>query len=331
VVNGEEISAPQRTDVSIGFFILVPVAWGVHKYAAKLVLAQETPDGWAIRAVLDPDNALDANNDFMVDTDNLGNIHFLYFSSKGGSYYYLIFGGLTGAGGSGPLSQPELRYAEVPLDQLLTSAAATQSQKPDAVGSPWLSIKGTQLAPMSFFAGGQVTRESVDLRPLNRRFSVGRGTGEVKGFMFSSDTNFLDANREWFEAEASRSWVEVGILNGEWLPGFTILTADGLQDSGVWWSDEKKTVIRKDANGNLHALLQSCKSGFWHNRCSMNYFVKKDGDWSAPLALASANYWGDTDRSLAIDNSGAVFAAWVNEAGNFTGRWLRPHKEVPQE
>jgi hypothetical protein len=169
------------------------------------------------------------------------------------------------------------------------------------------------------------------LRPLNRRFSVGRGTGEVKGFMFSSDTNFLDANREWFEAEASRSWVEVGILNGEWLPGFTILTADGLQDSGVWWSDEKKTVIRKDANGNLHALLQSCKSGFWHNRCSMNYFVKKDGDWSAPLALASANYWGDTDRSLAIDNSGAVFAAWVNEAGNFTGRWLRPHKEVPQE
>ena len=98
------------------------------------MLAQETPDGWAIRAVLDPDNALDANNDFMVDTDNLGNIHFLYFSSKGGSYYYLIFGGLTGAGGSGPLSQPELRYAEVPLDQLLTSAAATQNQKPNEVG-----------------------------------------------------------------------------------------------------------------------------------------------------------------------------------------------------
>lgn len=67
--NGEEVRAPQRTDVTVGFFILIPIAWWSHKYASKLVLAQETGDGWLIRAVLDADTQLDADRDFMMETD----------------------------------------------------------------------------------------------------------------------------------------------------------------------------------------------------------------------------------------------------------------------
>ena len=333
VIRGEEINAPQRTDISLGFFILIPVAWGSHKYASKLVLAQETPDGWVIRAVLDPDNPLDANDDFMVDTDNLGNIHFLYFATKGGSFYYLIFGGFSGAGGSGPLAKPELRYAELPLDQLLAFAAATQYQKSNEINGPWLPLKGAQLDPMQFLLGKQSINIGEELRPLNRRFSVGRATGEVDGLIFSLNTPFFDTNGQLSQTPANfPSWLEVSIRDGKWMPGFIVLTAADLPDSGYWWSDEKKTVIRKDANGNLHALLDSWISGFWHSRCYMNYFVKNDGEWSAPMVFANGNDCGGAkDRSLTMDKSGAVFAAWVNGEGKFIGRWLSPLKEVPQD
>jgi len=80
VIKGEEISAPERTDYTFGLFLVVPFVYWSHEHASKLVLAQESQNGWIVRAVVDPDTPMDANSDFMVGTDSLGNINFLSFT-----------------------------------------------------------------------------------------------------------------------------------------------------------------------------------------------------------------------------------------------------------
>jgi hypothetical protein len=70
-------------------------------------------------------------------------------------------------------------------------------------------------------------------------------------------------------------------------------------------------------------LLESSGTEAGGSRFSMNYLLRDGVNWSAPRTLGSSSLWTH-DCSLAVDDSGVAFAAWVNEEGKFIGRWIRP-------
>ncbi|MHB8093254.1 MAG: hypothetical protein ACYDH8_16905 [Syntrophales bacterium] len=57
----------------------------------------------------------------------------------------------------------------------------------------------------------------------------------------------------------------------------------------------------------------------------MCYFINTGDDWSAPLVLGSSGRI-DSQRSLAVDAAGRVFAAWQSRSNRVVGRWILPKK-----
>jgi hypothetical protein len=117
--------------------------------------------------------------------------------------------------------------------------------------------------------------------------------------------------------------MEVGILDGSWLPCIDVVTAEDLPDSTYRaFSD---AVIETDAKGNLYALVQHSNIGFWTSDHFLDYLQKSGNNWFAPLTLGTSSGFR-TPRRLAVTDSGGVFAAWVNKDGKFVGRWISLHK-----
>lgn len=323
VIKGEEIAAPERTDYTYGLFFLVPFVYWSHEYASKLVLAQESEDGWILRAVVDPDTTMDANSDFMVGTDNLGNIHFLYFTSIGGGTFIFFAGNYSG-GVSGTAPEPELRYAQLTFDQLLAHSIDTQNQlsSKDSTPRQWMTIRGIPLTHKPFVKkDSNYNHAYLVLRPLSKTFSLNKATREINGLMYAHICTLDDGERQLPLLGPDLAWVGLSIREGRWTPGFNIVTAEDFPTPNYSWSQFGK-VIKTDAKGNKHVLLEGLEPGFWKARKYMNYLVKDDINWSAPLSLGSSNLWS-YDSSLAVDDSGVAFAAWVNKEGKFIGRWIR--------
>jgi hypothetical protein len=316
VIKGEEIGAPARKDWTVGWFILVPLAWWSNTQAAKLVVAQLSDERWIIRAVLDADSPLDANRDFMVDTDNEGNIYFLYFASRGGGMFALVVGaapGAVGGGFQGPA--PELKYVRVSLDRLIAPASALSEPVPSsATRISWESIPATNLK----------LREV--LSQLNKRYALNKATGEVSGLLWGNLTVKTTAGIRRFEFTSDAadccSWTEARIRDGSWVSGEEVVATPDLPDMGYEWSRDDAALLKSDARGNLCALLEHGRPGFWTASYSMAYLAKNASDWSAPITLGSSS-GGDT-RTLAVSDSGISFAAWVDKEGNFVGRSIRP-------
>jgi len=324
VIKGEEIGAPERTDYTYGWFLLVPFVFWSHEQASKLVLAQESPNGWIVRAVVDPNTKMDANSDFMVGTDNVGNVHLLYFTSKGGGAFILFAGNYSG-GASGSAPEPELRYARLKYNQLLAYSTDIQNQASGNNSTPmqWMTIKGTPLTHKPFVKkDSNYNHAHIVLRPLSKNFSINKATGEVSGLMCAWVCTLDDGKRQLPLLGPDQSWVEVTIRNGQWSPGFNIVTAEDHPTSNYSWSPFEQ-LIKIDPKGKRHVLLQGLEPAFWIPSRYMNYLAKEDANWSAPLALGSSSLW--SYGSLAIDDSGIAFVAWVNEEGKFIGRWIKPH------
>lgn len=340
VIKGEELEAPKRTDVTFGWFILVPVVFWSNKQASKLVVAHESADGWTIRAVLDPDTILDADSDFMVGTDSLGTLHFLYSTSRGGgSFYVIVLPYGPGVAGSHRPS-PELRFAQVALDRLLVppTDSHTQGLSPGIATTPWVPIEGTFLSqmPTPYTPGDS---RWVGLRPFDRHFAVNKASGEVRGLMWigqgRSDDGVrkLDFGKPDNKYSFDNAWVEVGIRDGSWARGFNVVVAKDLPDTTYsWYSwrgddafNNDRNALKIDPKGNIYALLGHRKPRLLNPTYSMSYLIKEGGNWSAPLTLGSnsCDWWEDI-RALAVGNNGAAFAAWVNSESKFVGRWIRP-------
>jgi len=103
------------------------------------------------------------------------------------------------------------------------------------------------------------------------------------------------------------------------------VTASDLPDSGSRWINDRDALIKSDGNGNTHVLLVKSKHGFWRWHKEMYYFLKAGNDWTAPLILGS-NLGIDSRRSLAVDETGKVFAVWENRSSGVVGRWILPQK-----
>lgn len=337
VIKGKEVAAPQRTDVHYGFFLLLPfVSWS-ETHASKLVLAQETPKGWVVRAVLDPDTPLDADPDFMVGTDDQGNFHFLYFTSKGDRstyFFFFPFSYTISDFYSSKTKEPILRYAQLTSDQLLAHSSSVKNHAAPHTASPmpWLALRGSTLSNELPFTIG--TTKSACFRLLNKRFSIDRSKREVNGLIWASDVTLIDGNRQlpinFTRERPDHLWVEIGINNGKWSPNFKIVTARDIPAEKHYnaWLNYLNALVKIDTKGNLHALL-----GSEHPppvagkiRSYMNYFVRNGENWSGPLVLGRSTWQNELeeDRTLAIGDSGIAFAAWVNEEDKFIGRWIRP-------
>jgi hypothetical protein len=316
VINGEEISAPERNDYTYGWFLLVPIFYWSHEHASKLVLAQESLDGWIVRAVVDPDISMDTDDDFMIGTDSLGNIHFLYFTSKGGGTFIVGFGGSSGVAYSSE-PEPKLRYAQLTFDQLLAHSTDAQNQALSNNSSPkkWMTIKGFPLTHIPF----------IKLKPLSRKFLVNKATGGLNGLILASKRNLDNGVRHLalFRPGPNQSWMEISIHDGYWSPRFNIVTTEGFPTSGTIWRDSDNLSIKLDGKGKYHLLLESFEGGFWKRRKYMNYLLKGASDWYTPLTLGSSHLASDV-ISLAVDDSGIAFAAWVNEERKFIGRLIKP-------
>jgi hypothetical protein len=60
IAKGRDIGAPMRRDWTVGWFILLSVVFWSNNFTDKLVLAQDSPDGWMIGTVFDPKTKLSA-------------------------------------------------------------------------------------------------------------------------------------------------------------------------------------------------------------------------------------------------------------------------------
>jgi hypothetical protein len=350
VIKGEEIGAPKRTDYTVGLVFIVPwVSWS-NKQAAKLVIAQElakqiSGDSWVIRAVVDPENPLDADSDFMVGTDNQGMLHVLYAASRGGGFF-IVGAGPGGGGGAGWEPTPELRYAQFPLDRLVARSADTEDQtpNPDIAPPQWLSIVGDRLffpprqrnLPLPIYretAQDEVEFFESGIRPLDRLFIVNKAAGSVSGLASGSIQRMLFDKDQMRIPWGGGYWVEFRIDSKKWLPGYDIVTAEDLPVSGYGWSGSRRdVVIKADTKGTLYALLSHYSGGGFFTGADlfMDYFVKSSNGWSAPLTLGRSysSILAGTPRTLAVTDSGSAFAAWVDRDKKFVGRWVRPRGPI---
>lgn len=325
VVKGEEIKAPERTDYTFGWFLLVPIFSWSHEHASKLVLAEESSEGWIIRSVVDQDTPLDAHRDFLVETDNLGNIHFLYFTSKGGGTFFIFAYGY-GGGANVSTPKPKLNYARLTLNQLLSHSTNALNQELSNYSNSmkWLSIKGVPMEEIPFSIEYRAYTPII-FNPLNIRFAVNKATGNVDGLIWTGQCPIMNAI---LEPKANPSIVEVSIDNGEWSPHFNIVATTDFPTTGISWQPNQNLSIKLDSTGKYHLLLQSFDPG-WKNRKYINYLVKDAIDWSKPLPIGRSHLIYDVN-SLAVGNSSVAFAAWVNEEGKFVGRWIKPRTGIPE-
>ena len=311
IANGEDIGGPKRTDWTVGWFILIPVVLWSNVYADKLVLAQESENGWTIRAVFDPETKLSARSDFVAGSDRHGALHFLYLASGKSSWFIVAFGAGGGGAWGDDASRMELRYARVQYDQLGERVTASDDpgsgpRKPPTTCS---SIQGLLLASIPFVKEYEQDKFLKSISSLDRRFTIDGTSGDPEGLirvLWPSDM----------------AWVQVKVKEGRWVPRYEIVTTNDLPDSGARWIDGD-ALIKKDLNGNTHVLLVKSKLGFWRSKYEICYFLKTGNDWAAPLILGS-NRGIERHRSLAVDETGNVFAVWENRSNSLVGRWILP-------
>jgi hypothetical protein len=88
---------------------------------------------------------------------------------------------------------------------------------------------------------------------------------------------------------------------------------------------EKGAVIKIGPKGNIGEFTKRRPEGLFHELSPL----KQGTDWSAPLKLGKID--GGAFGTLAVDQDGGAFAAWLKEEGCFVGRWIRlrgsTHKE----
>ena len=326
IANGKEIGAPTRRDWTVGWFILLPVVFWSDVIADKLVLAQESRDGWTIRAVFDPETKLSARSDFMAGTDQNGSLHFLYRASGESSAFIIAFAPGGGGAWGQDTSAMEIRYARVQYDRLFSGNKNGGSQGEEAGDAPipWESIQGLPLAPLPYVEDKYQRPTSLSLiGPLERHFAVNGTLGELGGLVWIYNLGLDDGMHRLRTSDMP--WIHVKIKEGKWAPHFDVVTASDLPESGWRWIHDRGALIKNDSLGNNHVLLVKSKPGFWRSTNEMCYFFHTGGDWSAPLILGS-NLGIDSHRSLAVDGTGKVFAVWQNRNNRVVGRWILPQK-----
>jgi len=317
VIKGEEIKSPERKDWTVGWFIMFPVVFWSNQTAAKLVIAQELPQGWLIRAVVDGESPLDAGMDFFAATDPSGQLELLYSASRGGGLFGVFVGTAPGAAATGFSGYtPELRYARFALRELLPTAKdANRSEAPDRL-DPRLLRSSVRVEDAPTVTPGD------RVHPLHRRFATSHGPGVLHGILWAREMP-RPSNSSAFSSGAESGWLNVQLDNGVWNPRMDVVAVEEIPDETFTWAmNDRFAVMASSAVGNSQALIETCSIGFWDSTCRVAYFVRTSSQWSAPQVLGGASKFDYDGRALAIGDRGCSFATWVTADGKFVGRWI---------
>jgi len=312
VIKGEEIKSPERKDWTVGWFILFPVVFWSNETAAKLVIAQEAPEGWLMRAVIDGDSPLDAGMDFFAATDPAGELQLLFSASRGGGLFGVFVGTAPGAMAAGFSGHPaELRYARFSLRELLPagSSAALARLK------TWTSRSSARVEnTVSVMPGDQV-------HPIYRRFAATPVLGVLHGLLWMRQMP-MPPDASLFSIGEVRGWLNAQLDNGLWNARTDIVAVDDLpNDSFDWAVQDRFASMVNSSTGSAHALLETCSMGFWDTSCRLAYFLRTPGRWSAPLVLGSSRFDSD-GRAIAVNDRDCAFATWVDADKKYVGRWI---------
>jgi len=330
-VKGKDVGTPRRRDWVGGLFVLFPIVYWKNVEAEKLVLAKETMGGWKIVAVLDPESKLDTI-DYVAGIDQHDFLHFLYRAS-GGSHAFIFGAGYNTVVMEDTGPQPmEIRYARFQYNHLLSDTADADNDEsaPGKSQMTWFSIQGQPMAPMPFLKGGLFEADRIKnfphlIGPLKKFFAVNRISGDLDGLLTDTAPRNFDFLLDDGTRKIGRSdgpVVQVKIREGQWVPQFDIVTARDLPDSGWMWS-HNQALIANDSKGIGHVLIERFKIGFWRNTYEICYIVNGGTDWSAPIILENDANGYEDNYSLALDNTGKVFASWT-KGKRVVGRWIIP-------
>ena len=310
VAKGEEIGSPKRTDVYAGLLFIVPFVLPVDRASQKLVLAEFTTGTWTARAVVDPDDSLDAASDFAMGVDGQGDLHILYKVSRGGG---LILLGPMG-GGAGALPEPKLSYARLAIASLASNRDAAVG------GSAFTPIRGQYLGlPYATQYGDEPAW--FTLEPIRARFAINRATGTVDGLVRGPEVRLTPESVAYRFGALSEAVVDVSLREAVWQVPAQIVLTSNWPDTGVeylWWG---RPAMLIDADGTSHALFASGKDCFLSCKAyGLDYLAKRSGAWSAPKRFSTGRmeFW-----SLFKGQAG-VFAAWAEKGGGLLGRWIFP-------
>ena len=316
VIKGEEIKSPERTDWTVGWFIFFPVVFWSNERAAKVVIAQESPEGWRVRAVIDGDSPLDADSDFFAATDSSDQLQLLFSASRGGGVFGVFVGTAPGAAAAGSSGYtPELRYARLSLRDLLPPANDVSPSDSPAGKEAWVSRSSVRVEDAPRLVPGK------QVHPIHRRFFAGTVPGVIDGLLWERRMPRSEKSSAFGDG-ALGGWLRVQLDKGVWSPQLEIVAIDDLPDERFSWSMEDRfAVAANDAQGSSHTLLESCSIGFWESTCHIAYFVRASSQWSAPLVLGSGKFDYD-GRALAGGDTKCSFATWIDADKKFVGRWI---------
>jgi hypothetical protein len=338
VVKGEEVNAPYRKDTYFGVIILVPYVFWKNVQASKLVIAEETADNeWTIRAVLDPDTVMSANNRFMIGADRFDTLHFLYLTGRGGAAFFFLVGAATGGGVGGGAGaggwhfyDPELRYAKISLNQLFSQPESRNIDPNQGSAHPsWMTVKGVTVSldlfrvfPLSDLLSDFGEELGFLLTPLDRRFLVEKTSGKVKGLADSPITTTSDDIPAFYFQSPRYAPAQWGCVEAEISNDKLLLSLDKIVTISDEHGNAPVLVVKQDAEGTIHALVSigSKEEGFLPKAV---YYVQKNGPtWSQPLLLGVPRDIHSDELLLAANADGVIYAAWVDKERRLIGRWI---------
>lgn len=329
VASGEEFGSPKRSDLYGVVVLLFPLLVPVQHQSKKLVVAELDDSAWIVRGVVDAEDKLDATQ-FMMASDNRGNIHVLYLAGRGG-YIFWYGGGLAG----GP--EPTLRYLLIDGDALRRAAKGTRQGEPDS---------------SLLFLSGKDVRRSADLRLAEKSFSApieladlglsyvalnpvsGAFEAVVRGHAVKRGSQFKPPHKP----PQLSGLLSFELSDGLWRSQASLVVPDEWPASTYVYFEN--ALVKTDSRGGVHAVgihKTTFSPWAWSSPDNaISYFVRRESSWSLPVTFQVAlddryvrHDRPETKNLLAVD-AGRAFVAWPEKGIGLRGRWILSRELVVQ-
>ncbi|MDH5578535.1 MAG: hypothetical protein OEZ09_08750 [Betaproteobacteria bacterium] len=315
VMDGKDIGSPSRLDVYWGLMGILPIVIPVQSQSEKLVIAEAVEQDWILRAVLDVNDPLDAQRNFLMGADKQGFVDVLYAAKRGGLAFVIGPGG--GAAGISP--GRVVRHIRVSSDAL----SGTMRGDADKPAKPRLALVGRDI--------GFPPMPGHDEPPAQG----GDDPGRFRGFVLNPATGTFEGLVHGFVAKGT---LETGVHRFELVEDKWKQTAT---DFAFIWLTKGSCymdvmALSADAAGTLHVVARSCIGA---SKYSYGYFRRHNGRWTKPVDLevgAPPSRWRWEPYALLVARASSTYFVWTEEgsafsdkAGSLWGRWIAPRTDAP--
>jgi hypothetical protein len=306
LMSGETLGSPKRTDWHGGLLFIIPFAIPSSHQSTKLVLAEETSEGWVTRVVLDAEDDLDTQPEFVISADNGGNIHFVYTVKGGGSLWLLPLGG-------GDIASPRLRYAQLDAKALRSSVAGNR----DDAARQFFSAHGRDVPRLRTAYG--LSYPKLLLQSWPSGLSWNPFSGELEALWY---VNILVGDPGSTIVGQRDGVLHAVMRNGEWLATTRLVLAENWPRHGASYSEP---TILFDSAGTSHALVRVRLSTTSRNKSDgLSYLMQRGGEWTRPVFIETdSNEWSP-GAPWGVATKTGLFALSTSRESGLVGRWIRP-------